>query len=240
MKQNGFTLLELMLTLTLFAAVMGLVMNLFFQFKDQTNRFDSILDLRQESRILEHLLRQDLQSAVYLANFMKPSPDGDDGRQSGIVGVDEQIGDRAADRLHLHVNRLTRFHRGLALEKDPEIHEVSYYLEETTDNRLQFKRREQFYVDIDITEGDGSIVHALSDHVVAFDLQYYRQENPEPIEEWGTQMIRRQMETAVGIPAGVTVTLKLQNEAGESVDTQFQINLQPEMGASIKWAKKEN
>ncbi|MBT4089420.1 MAG: prepilin-type N-terminal cleavage/methylation domain-containing protein, partial [Deltaproteobacteria bacterium] len=58
MKKNGFTLLELLLTLSIFAAIMGLLMNVFFQFKDQSNRFGSTLDLRQEARILELLLRQ--------------------------------------------------------------------------------------------------------------------------------------------------------------------------------------
>ncbi|MBT4088066.1 MAG: hypothetical protein HOE30_06205, partial [Deltaproteobacteria bacterium] len=153
----------------------------------------------------------------------------------GIVGIDEQNGDIDSDQIHLHVNRPARFFRGLPLEKDPEIHEVSYYIEEVEDNHFQFKRREQFYIDADIKDGDGSISHALSENVVAFDLKYYRQNSAEPIEEWGTEEIQREFKEAKGIPAGVSVTLKLQDSSGENFETQFQLNLQPAMGANIKW-----
>ncbi len=232
MKRNGFTLLELLLTLSIFAAIMGLLMNVFFQFKDQSTRFESTLDLRQEARILELLLRQDLQAAVYLAEYISKA---DDGRRSGIVGIDGKTGEADHDQVHMHVNRAARFFRGLPLGKDPEIHEVSYYLEEVVDNRFHFKRREQFYIDVDITDGEGSISHAISENVVAFDLKYYRQGNAEPVEEWGTEVIQREMKAAVGIPAGVLVVLKLQNSSGENFKTQFQINLQPSFGQNIVW-----
>ncbi|NQU63646.1 MAG: prepilin-type N-terminal cleavage/methylation domain-containing protein [SAR324 cluster bacterium] len=241
MKRRGFTLLELMVTMTLFAAIMGLLMNVFFQFKDQSTRFESVLSLRQEARILERLLQQDLQSAVYLFEFMDPKAlqEDNDGRQSGIVGIDEKIGAEESDRIHMHVNRPVSFYRGLPITKDPEIHEVSYSLIEVAGKRLQFKRREQFYIDSDITDGDGSISHTLSENVVAFDLKYYRQNSPDPIEEWGTEEIRRGMKDAFGIPAGVAVSLKLQEASGETFETQFQINLQPAMGANIVWKTAE-
>lgn len=237
MKRSGFTLLELMVTLTLFATIMGLLMNVFFQFKDQSIRFESVLSLRQEARILEQLLQQDLQMAVYLTEFMDAAAlrGDDDGRQSGIVGIDETMGENESDQIHLHVNRPVRFYRGLPIAKDPEIHEVSYYLEDLADNRIQFKRREQFYIDSDITDGDGSISHTLSENVVAFDLKYYPKNSQDPIEEWGTEEIQRSMKDAFGIPAGVMITLKFLDLSGESFETQFQINLQPAMGANIKW-----
>ncbi len=210
-------------------------MNVFFQFNDQSTRFGSKLDLRQEARILELLLRQDLQSAVFLNSWSKKNKEDDfDNRYSGIVGINDKNGDEDSDQIHLHVNRPARFFRGLPPEKDPEIHEVSYYLEEV-DDRYQFKRREQFYIDSDITDGDGSISHSLSENVVAFDLKYYLPKKLEPVEEWGTEGVQREENDAVGIPAGVIVTLKLQDSSGESLETQFQINLQPNMGNGITW-----
>jgi len=235
MKSRGFTLLELLLTLSLFAAIMGLLMNVFFQFKDQTTRFDATLDLRQEARILEHLLRQDLQAAVYLKAFANPAKEEKDDRRSGIIGIDEQAGDHERDSIHMHVNRPTRFFRGIPPEKDPGIHEVSYYLEADDKNRLQFIRREQFYIDLDITDGDESIVHALSENVVGFDIKYYRKSSTEPVEVWGAPEAQRQTKEAFGVPAGVLVTLKLQASGSEIFETQFQINLQPSMGGGISW-----
>ncbi len=228
-------MLELLLTLSLFAAIMGLLMNVFFQFKDQTTRFDASLDLRQEARILEHLLRQDLQAVVYLKAFVKQFPGEEDDRRSGIVGIDEQSGEQERDRIHMHVNRPTRFFRGIPPEKDPGIHEVSYYLEVDDNNRLQFNRREQFYIDLDITDGDESIVHALSENVVGFDIKYYGKNSSDPVEEWGAPGALKQTKEASSVPAGVGVTLKLQTQGGEIFETQFQINLQPSMGGGISW-----
>jgi prepilin-type N-terminal cleavage/methylation domain-containing protein len=235
MKSRGFTLLELLLTLSLFAVIMGLLMNVFFQFKDQTTRFDATLDLRQEARILEHLLRQDLQAAVYLKAFINQGKEVKDDRRSGIVGIDEQAGDHDRDWIHMHVNRPTRFFRGISPEKDPGIHEVSYYLEVDDNNRLQFNRREQFYIDLDITDGDEGIIHALSENVVGFDIKYYMKNNSDPVEEWGAPVAQQRVKGAFGVPAGVVVTLKLQTQGGEIFETQFQINLQPSMGGGISW-----
>ncbi len=238
MNKRGFTLLELLLTLSLFAAIMGLLMNVFFDFKEQTARFDSHLNLRQEARVLEHLLRQDLQAAVYLIAYADPKESEDEGNLSGIVGFDEQSGDRQKDRLHMHVNRPVRFFRGLSLEQDPEIHEVSYFLDEESEGRIRFKRREQFYVDSDMTEGDESISHTLSENVIGFDVKYYLSTGQESLDEWGTPDIKREFDKAVGIPAGAVVTLKLRDLDGETFESHFQINLQPDMGAGIEWKKE--
>ena len=235
MNKRGFTLLELMLTLSLFAAIMGLLMNVFFSFKDQSARFESHLNLRQEARILEHLLRQDLQAAVYLKAFAKPGKNEDEGNSSGILGIDGQEGENESDQLHMHVNRPVRFYRGLPTEKDPEIHEVSYFLDEFSEGRGLFIRREQFYIDSEMTEGDDSIGHTLSENVVGFDVQFYLSGVNDPIEEWGTPGILRQFEKAFAIPAGIGVTLKLQDKDGEVFESRFQINLQPDMGANIEW-----
>ena len=55
----GFTLMELLVTLSLFSAIMGFLMTSFFQFHQQSDRMESILKLRQETRILERILRNE-------------------------------------------------------------------------------------------------------------------------------------------------------------------------------------
>lgn len=238
MRYKGFTLLELLVTLGLFAAIMGVLLSVFFQFKDQTARFESILTLRQEARILEHLLRQDLQSAVYLRKFVHkinvPGLYSGEERQSGIIGIDDQLGEQATDRLHMHVNRPARFFRGLDPARDPQLHEVSYFLVEE-DQSWHFKRREQYYIDADMTDGLNSIVHTISQNVVGFDIRYYLPDRSEAIDEWGTDAIQREFENARAIPAGLEVSIELQSADGESYATQFQINLKPELGAGIEW-----
>lgn len=239
MKKPGFTLLELMVTLGLFAAIMGVLMSVFFQFKDQNARFESIMGLRQEARILEHLLRQDLQAAVCLVEFAAPLEKGGEGNPTGIVGIDEQDGSLESDQVHMHVNRPSRFFRGLESAKDPEVHEISFFIDSESEARKQFSRREQFYIDGNITEGENSITHPLSENVVEFDVKYYTSDNSEPLDEWGTDDIQRTVEDAKHIPAGVQVTLIMKNQAGEQLESRFQINLQPAMGTGIEWRKAE-
>lgn len=235
MKKSGFTLLELLVALGVFSAIMAVLMNVFFQFKDQTARFESVMALRQESRILEHLLRQDLQAAVYLNEFVKPNIRGEVENESGIISVNETDGDLDADQLHMHVNRRSRFYRGLSPDRDPEIHEVSYFLKINSKGIKQLLRREQFYIDNDLTDGEPSITHAISDNVIGFDVKFFLSKRTEPLDEWGTDRIKSMFKEAVGIPAGVLVTLKLKNAAGERLESGFQVNLHPDMGGGISW-----
>jgi len=235
MKRAGFTLLELMVTLGLFSAIMGVLMGVFFQFGDQKKRFESTTMIRQESRLLEHLLRQDLQAAINLREFTSPNEKGEPENPSGLIGINERTGNLDSDRLHLHVNRPVRFFRGLPINRDPEVHEVSYFLEADEGGKQQFMRREEFYVDADMTDGEEEIKHPLSGHVIAFDVKYFLANRAEPLEEWGTDAIKREFGGAVGIPAAVQVTLRLRNTDGEELESGFQINLQPEMGGGILW-----
>ncbi|PCI29589.1 MAG: hypothetical protein COB67_03695 [SAR324 cluster bacterium] len=232
---SGFTLLELLITLTLFAAIMGVLLDTFFQFKQQNDRIESILTLRQEVRILEKILREDLQAAVYLKKFMS-NPDRDD-RKSGLFGINNSAGEQELDSIHMHVHRPSRFHRSLPPEKDPELHEVSFFMEETESDTFAFRRREEYYIDPDITEGDEgeSITHTISQRVISFDLKYFSKNQDEALEEWDSSEITAGQDP---LPAGLKVTLVLEDAKGEKMTTAFQINLHPQMGEDVTWEKK--
>ena len=232
-KKPGFTLMELLITLTLFAIIMTFLMTSFFQFQDQNQRMESVVELRQESRILERIIREDLQNVLFLHEFMKRGTQDYDQRKSGIIGVSEAVGDRDNDSIHMHVGRLNRFYRTIPHDKDPAIHEVSYFLEETGQQTVQLRRREEFYIDSDITEGDESIVHTLSDNVRSFDVKYYIGVDPEEVEEWDSA--ENSKRGASALPAGVKVTIELENEKGEILKSAFQVNIKPDMGTMIKW-----
>lgn len=232
----GFTLLELLVTLSLFSAIMGFLMSTFFQFHQQSQRMESMLKLRQEVRILERIIRNDLQTVIYLTEFMKDAPNERDDRKSGILGLDEIVGEKDGDQLHMHVNNRSRFQRFLAADADPEIHEVSYFLETTNAGEgVRFKRREEFYIDDDISTGDRSITHTLSDHVVGFNVQYFRSGEDEPLNEWDSSDYKESKKSADRLPTGVLVTLELRSEEGEELASQLRINLQPDMGGKVTW-----
>lgn len=234
-KSRGFTLMELLIALSLFSAITGILMSSFFQFHRQTDRVESILRLRQELRILEQIIRNDLQSVVYLDAFMQESQTDPDGRKSGIFGEDKGLGDKSRDRLHLHINSYARFHRNLVREHDPELHEVSYYLEEPDPGTFLFKRREEFYLDADITDGERSIIHTLSQNVTSFDVKYFKGAETEPLDEWDSSSYATTKTAADKLPAGVVVTLEIKDKKGELLKSSVQINLRPYMGQFISW-----
>ncbi len=234
---SGFTLMELLIALSLFSAIAGILMSSFFQFNRQANRMESMLRLGQEVRILERILRNDIQSAVYLYELMKDPQQEMDGRKSGIFGIDETLGSKDGDRLHMHVNAPSRFQRTLLAENDPEIHEVSYFIEESDEGDFQFIRREEFFVDPEITEGGRSIVHTLSYHIVSFDVKYYKGAEEEPLDEWdSSENVKAGSKNDI-LPSGVVVSLEIRGDDGESLTSELQVNLRPEMGTAVDWRK---
>ena len=162
---QGLTLLELLLTLAIFSAVIGLLLNSFVQLKRQNEKIQTLLTLRQEARNLGN---------------------------------------------------------------DPELHEVSYYLDTIGDPRL-FKRREELYIDSDITEGDRSIVHPLSQRVISFDIKYYEGTKSEELEDWDSE------DKKGSLPAGLKITIILEGEKGKTLKSEFHINIRPAMGPFVNW-----
>ncbi len=139
-------------------------------------------------------------------------------------------GERDRDIIHMHVARPAKFHRGLPFGKDPEIHEVSYYLEETADGSPSFKRREEFYVDDDITDGERSVIYTLSENMISFNIKYYAGNNSESVDEWDSKLYEETKDKNMKIPSGVEITMELQNKSGESVKSTLNINIHPYIG----------
>ncbi|MCP4753190.1 MAG: prepilin-type N-terminal cleavage/methylation domain-containing protein [Proteobacteria bacterium] len=234
LKRTGFTLLELLVTLALFSAIMSLLLSSFFQFQNQTKRVDAIFQLRQEARILEKLLREDLQTAVYFQEFARKSLNAVE-RKSGIVGIDDVLNDKDGDKIYMHVNRPSLFLRTLSIDIDPEIHEVGYYLEEADDGVVRFKRREEFYIDSDITDGEENIVHTLSENVTAFNVKYYKGTESEALVEWDSSKVEDIGKKQLNIPSGMEISMELTSSRGEKLLSRFEINLHPDMGSSVIW-----
>ena len=226
--QSGLTLLELLLALSIFSFMMAFVVNSFFQFHQQNDRVNAIFELRREARILEKLMREDIGSVVYLSQFMLPGEGGyQDERKSGVLGEE--------DRIYMHVRSRSKFYRTLSIEQDPEVHEVAYFIEnQGTDDTPALMRREQFFIDPDITDGDNSISHVLSENVTSLKFRYFAEN--QSIED-GEDTWDSTDETRIGkeIPVGIEVSLVLKNKVGDDYTTVFQINTRPDMGESVKW-----
>ena len=230
----GFSLLELLTTLAIFAAIMTLLLNSIHQLSKQNEKVQDILSLRQESRILERIIKEDIIASVYLKRFMEKGSDNPDDRKSGIYGVDHTIDEIAADQIHMHVNQFSKFHYNRPHNEDPEIYEVSYYLEkiETGRNKFKLMRREELYLDDDITDGDRSITHSLTDRIQDLNIVYFDKDSSDWEDEWDPADHKKR-------PEAVQVSFSLKNDADETKKTTFQINLRPDMGNNVTWAEDE-
>jgi len=226
---NGFTLLELLVTLALFATIISLLLGSFVQLQDQDAEISDILKLRQEARILEKIIRRDFQSAVYLDEYMRLKPVLLDDRKSGIVSSSNEYDNKNRDVVHMHVHKPSEFIRTMKLSEDPEVHEVSYFIDDTDEKHLQFKRREELYVDNGITDGERSITYTLSQHVTEFNIQFYRGKDSEKTEEWDSEKERQPF------PASVEVYLVYEYDSGVTLKSTFQILLRPITEGFISW-----
>ena len=102
-------------------------------------------------------------------------------RESGLI-VENKLGPAnfetgeqdEVSTIYFHTAVKSQFHPEVK-EKDPEIHEVSYKLQENIDTKAwEFIRREDFYIDSNIRKGGKSFV--LSESVTSFNLQLLESE----------------------------------------------------------------
>lgn len=220
-ENPGFTLLELLVTLVLFATIITLLLGSFVQLQDQDSDIAAVLKMRQEARILEKMIRRDFQATVYLTEYMRLKPVILDDRQSGIVSISNDYDNMNRDVVHMHVHKPSDFIRTLNISADPEIHEVSYFIDDMDETKLMFKRREEFYIDNNITDGDRSVVHTLSRNVIEFDLQYFREKEAGKQEEWDSESEAKNNRNP--IPTGLEVNMVFKNETGATLKSSFQI-----------------
>lgn len=232
--QGGFSLLELLTTLAIFSGLMTLLLNSMHQLSLQNDKVKEVLSLRQEARSLENVIKQDLLNSVYLKNWMVKDQRSPDDRRSGIYGINVTLGDVEADKLHLHVVQPSKNPSEELQKSDPLVHEVSYYLEEIPNKPKTYRliRREEFYLDHDMTDGNRSIRYSLTERIQHFELLYFDTEGSSFETEWDPREKEKR-------PAAIKVRFSLKNKEGRIETTTFQVNLMPQMGSHVKWADNE-
>src|SRR3989339_237038 len=222
---KGFTLLELTITLALFAGMMTLLLGGFFQFQRGKEKLSHHQGLTQRLRLAEHLLAQDLQSALFAKSFARVATAAEPERPSGIWAENHSLGTREEDKLHLHTARRSRFYRGEERAFGPGLHEVSWFVTEEAGVR-HLVRREEYSLDPDITRGPRSQGHSILRGIASFDLKFYEAGGKEPLEEW-------QSKAEHPLPQAVKVTMQLQ-DGEQTLETSFTLNLRPKMGP-VTW-----
>ncbi|MGB1693506.1 MAG: PulJ/GspJ family protein, partial [bacterium] len=80
--RKAFSLLELLVSITLLALVSALIYGAFFQVSNSSLRVKESLSQSQELRLLMKMVLDDLQSLQYLENFVKEK---DSASETGLI-----------------------------------------------------------------------------------------------------------------------------------------------------------
>ena len=176
---KGFTLLELLISIALLGLVLSLLYAAFFQISNSTLQVKSTLETRQELRLLMKMVLDDLQNVQYLKRFAESGQTPQ--RETGLIAEiklgpeNTETGElEEVSSIYFHTANKSRFYPEVK-ERDPELHEVAYTLDENPDTKTwEFIRREDFYLDRNLREGGKSYV--LSEAVTKFELELLESE----------------------------------------------------------------
>ncbi|MBF0277623.1 MAG: prepilin-type N-terminal cleavage/methylation domain-containing protein [SAR324 cluster bacterium] len=235
---GGFSLLEVIIAIALLSVIMSLLYNAFFQISDSTKKVARSLEAGQELRLLMKIVLDDLQAVQYLESLVVHNhPDNPEYFHTGLFSRQiEGPNNEPASFVQFHAAIPTRFFpEAIKQQKDPELHELEYYLEiEPLTQKWQFIRREDFYVDSDITEG--GVEQVLSESIVKFDLEYLEQNILKSdslelqevwVREWDSQ--EGSCSNASGstpcLPLAIRLTMSILGENDNIVTDTLQVNL---------------
>lgn len=238
--QKGFSLLEILVAIALLSSMMALLYNAFFQISDSTQDVADSLEAGQELRLLMKIVLDDIQAVRYLENLViLNDPDELEFYHSGIFS--RRIAgpaEASVSFIQFHAAIPTRFFpEAIALQKDPELHEVEYYLDfDAVSQKWIFIRREDFYVDAEISKG--GVEQTLSEAVVDFQLEFLEQNILQAdsgelkeiwVEEWdsleGDCSVAVNSAKAPCLPLAIRLTMSLKRDNDQVLTDTLEINL---------------
>jgi general secretion pathway protein J len=175
-RQAGMTLIEVMIAMTMFAAVGALVYGGFSQTSRAKKQLETQLDRYHEIRVtLERMARE--LSMAYVSVHQNQSASLQT-MKTILVGKDSGFGDRIDFTSFSH----QRMYRDA---KESDQNELSYFLAEAPDGEGKvIARREQNR--IDDRPQEGGRVEVMLENVLEFDVQYLDPTTWEWVQSWDT------------------------------------------------------
>ena len=239
--KRGFSLLELLISIALLGLVMSLLYGAFFQISNSSLKVKSTLETRQELRLLMKMVLDDLQNVQYLKHYAESGQSEISQRETGLI-AEIKLGPENAETgvleevssIYFHTAIKSRFYPE-EKERDPELHEVAYTLDENPDTKTwEFIRREDFYLDGNLREGGKSYV--LSEAVTKFELELLESETElaggESRENWTKEWNSDERECHklsiaqnFCLPRAIRLTMALMGEDENTASDSQVINL---------------
>lgn len=173
-SQKGFTLLELLVAISILSVILGVIYSSFFSASKTTRLLESDEDVYQTARSLLGLLSRELRSLYYY-------PSG--ATKAGLTGVDSEIDGHPGDSIYFLT---TSYLRKGSDSREGEMAEIGYFLDvDTGTDAKHLIRSVDPTVDLDFDEG--GIFLPLSDRVEELDITYYKEQSDEWLNEWDTK-----------------------------------------------------
>lgn len=193
---EGFTLVEVLVSIFIGAVVLSVLYASFFQIIRAKDTAESELEFYHEARVILSRLREDLTMA-YPRGMVYSNGAGS--RYSFFVGKIEGK--------HSSVFFTSFSHQQVADSKGSDQAEIGYYLQPTPDSDLfSLVRRENPLFGSD----SGGIRYAISERVVEFNLAYMSADESEFVKEWNSSQ-------SGSLPRTVELKLVMRNPRGEDV-----------------------
>lgn len=214
---RGFTLIELMVALTMLAIVLSSVYATFYSGVKAMRDRRGPDDAYQVARLVMETITNDLSMAFY-----RSGTDRKDHPTQGFIGSDGQDGDYARDRLDFTTASHVLVHDG---RPETDVVEVSYYIDDTYTDRPLLVRREDPLPDAELRHG--GTLRVLAERVVGLNFRFREpgempsgrtseepddeSEEPEWFDTWNAET----REGGKSLPELVEVTVTILDEEGQ-------------------------
>ena len=249
-KLRGFSLLEVLVAVSLLALVLTAVFQGFVNFSRNSDKTKEIFFLQRDLISLKKLIEDDFNNIIFLESFTKDFPGNSPQFISGIQGDNKLIGPHNTDQIFMHLQRDSLSFNEISFLEDPKLHEVGYFvaLNSEKEGIYQLYRSEQYYIDNKFNSYVGTISKAnirdelnkknslVTDNLVEFNIRYLTH-NFLWVDTWNSMSSQNKQDIFRNrgrIPQAIEVELVLKKK-NVVLSNKFQVNLRPKLGKDIYW-----
>ncbi|MBI2082785.1 MAG: prepilin-type N-terminal cleavage/methylation domain-containing protein [Deltaproteobacteria bacterium] len=213
MNQRGFTLIEVLIAITLLAIISLLVWQAAGTTFASKERFDTRYEIFQSAGLSLQQMTKELESAYLYStpDFLGRSGAGEQRVKTVFIGSDE------GDQDSLTFTTLTHV-RYLKDSKESDQAEVSYFLEPDEESEQELwvlKKREQSPPDADSKEGGRTSI--LFKGISELNFRYFDSVKGEFVESWDSSSL----DNINKLPRAVEILLIVQDPMDEEVTHRF-------------------
>lgn len=239
-KIKGFSLLELLLAVTLMASISAIMMVMIFQSRRMDEAAQSAIKTRQTKRLIKNLIQKDLSAAVYLNNFKTVNS------LTGIYGRDLKDFGNTIDQIYMNVHQPSLNSLLNDEYKDPLLHDVYYVTIKTPNqsNTYSLYRLERFYINREFKivnnvpspsqfNDPDFEVSLVYDKILSISIKYIPSD-PAKLGALANNWSSSLEKDGYKLPAAVVFNIKLLNTKNEPEELNFEYNIRPDIN-QLQW-----